>query len=68
MAMEKNFVKTMLRLAETHDEVSVVGDQFGTPTSTAELAKAIRVLFTYRKLWIVPWYLRGFLQLGRFCV
>ena len=40
----KNFVKTMLRLAETHDEVSVVGDQFGTPTSTAELAKAIRVL------------------------
>lgn len=40
----KNFVKTMLRLSETNDEVRVVGDQFGTPTSTAELAKAIRVL------------------------
>lgn len=40
----KNFVKTMLRLAETNEEVRVVGDQFGTPTSTAELAKAIRVL------------------------
>ena len=40
----KNFVKTMLRLSETNDEVRVVGDQFGTPTRTAELAKAIRVL------------------------
>lgn len=40
----KNFVKTMLRLSETNDEVRVVGDQFGTPTSTTELAKAIRVL------------------------
>lgn len=37
----KNFVNTMLRLAEDHTEVGVVRDQFGTPTSAQELAKAI---------------------------
>ena len=43
----KNFAKTMLRLAETNEVVRVVGDQFGTPTSTYELAKGIdSLLFT----------------------
>lgn len=40
----KNFVKTMLALAENHNELNVVCDQVGTPTSAVELAKMIHYL------------------------
>ncbi|KYC64655.1 dTDP-4-dehydrorhamnose reductase [Heyndrickxia coagulans] len=37
----KNFIKTMLRLAESHDQVNVVGDQIGSPTYTFDLARLL---------------------------
>ena len=35
----KNFIKTMLNVAKTHDTLKVVNDQIGTPTYTYDLAR-----------------------------
>lgn len=37
----RNFIKTMLNLAETHAKLTVVNDQIGSPTYTADLAKLL---------------------------
>ncbi|TPG10839.1 dTDP-4-dehydrorhamnose reductase [Sphingomonas oligophenolica] len=39
-----NFVKTMLRIAETKDTLTVVADQFGTPTAAADLAATLAAI------------------------
>ncbi len=36
-----NFIKTMLRLSETHDTLRVVDDQIGTPTYTYDLSRLL---------------------------
>lgn len=36
-----NFIKTMLKLSENHDELNVVGDQVGSPTYTVDLSKVL---------------------------
>ena len=62
-----NFVKTILRLAETRDEISVVSDQIGSPTNAADLGQVILMIlpkiqnktvevFHYTNEGVCSWY------------
>ena len=46
----KNFVKTMLSLFATKEELNVVADQFGQPTNANDLAEAIMKIIKSEKI------------------
>lgn len=46
----KNFVKTMLQLFATKDELNIVADQFGQPTNATDLAETIMEIVNSDKI------------------
>ncbi|MBL7544840.1 MAG: dTDP-4-dehydrorhamnose reductase [Bdellovibrionaceae bacterium] len=42
----KNFPKTILRLAQEREEISIVNDQFGSPTDAREISAFVKLLIS----------------------
>jgi len=61
-----NFVKTMLRLAETRDELSVVADQIGSPAYTPDLAKLLADMALSKKYGVYHATNEGFCSWAEF--
>lgn len=61
-----NFVKTMRRLAETRDELSVVSDQIGSPTYTRDLAKLLVEMIKTEKYGVYHASNEGFISWAEF--
>jgi dTDP-4-dehydrorhamnose reductase len=61
-----NFVKTMLRLAETREELSVVGDQVGSPTNTFDLSRLLLDMIQTEKYGIYHATNEGFCSWAEF--
>lgn len=60
-ATGSNFVKTMLRLGKERDELAVVADQHGCPTSAASIAQALwQLAKNYQQQGDLPWGIYNF--------
>jgi len=64
----KNFVKTMLNLSKTHDSLTVVNDQFGSPTYTYDLARLLVDMVLTEKYGIYHATNEGFISWYDFAV
>lgn len=63
-AFGRNFLKTMLALAQERDELRVVADQRGSPTSTRDLASAIHTVASRLAAGQTPWGTYHFAGVG----
>ena len=62
----QNFIKTMLRLSETRNELNVVGDQYGSPTYTFDLARLLIDMIQTKKYGIYHASNEGFCTWAEF--
>jgi len=61
-----NFIRTMLKLSETRDELNVVGDQFGSPTYTYDLSQLLIEMIVSEKYGIYHATNEGFCNWAEF--